>query len=303
MASLAPIVLFAYNRPDHVTQTLQALKKNSLADQSTLYIYCDGPKEGSSISEIDRIDQVRSIIRSDQWCKVIHIVERKKNIGLAQSIVTGVTEIINTHGKIIVLEDDIVTSPGFLSYMNEALNLYQSVSQVMHISGYMFPIETKDISYNTFFLKLGTCWGWATWADKWEKLNTDTKSSFKSVTSLSNSQIKKFDYKNNSLRLLRNTMLGHKDSWAIKWYATIFLNDGLGLHPKLSLVQNIGFDGSGTNYFNPFKKKSKTTEYLNPNRIALKNNFKIEKRLKSFFFYQRLASAPQFYLNKFKWRN
>ena len=138
---LAPIVLFVYNRPWHTEQTLNALMQNELADQSVLYIYADGPKENATEEQLKKIEEVRHVIRTKKWCKEVHIIESEKNKGLADSIINGVTEIVNKYGKVIVLEDDIVTSKGFLKYMNEALELYKEEDKVYHISGYMFPVK------------------------------------------------------------------------------------------------------------------------------------------------------------------
>ena len=147
---LAPIVLFVYDRPWHTNQMLDSLAANKLADQSVLYIYSDGPKENSTIEQLKRINDVRELIRERKWCKEVNIVESKKNKGLANSIVDGVTEIVNRYGKIIVLEDDLVLSKGFLKYMNDSLSFYQNNNEVMHISGYMEPVNSN--LPETFFL-------------------------------------------------------------------------------------------------------------------------------------------------------
>ena len=125
MTNLAPIIVFCYNRPEHLEQTLEALSRNELADQSTLYIYCDGPKEGASEEMHHQIADVRQVARKCQWSKEVHVVEREENVGLKANIVGAVTEIVNKYGRVITLEDDIVTSTGFLRYMNDALELYK----------------------------------------------------------------------------------------------------------------------------------------------------------------------------------
>ena len=150
-----------YNRPWHTKQTLEALMQNDLAEHSNLYIYCDGPKTNTSEGDSQKIKEVRQVIRKKQWCKEVHIVEQKKNMGLAESVITGVTEIVNKHGKIIVLEDDIVTAKGFLRYMNEALEMYKHEEKVFGVSGHTF-VESKQLP-TTYFLPIGTSWGWATW--------------------------------------------------------------------------------------------------------------------------------------------
>lgn len=139
MTNLAPIIVFCYDRPKHLEQTLDALSRNELANQSTLYIYCDGPKKGASDEMLQKIADVRQVARKRQWCKEVHVVEREHNVGLMNNIVGAVTEIVNAYGRVITMEDDIITSKGYLRFMNESLELYKDDKQVMHISGYMWP--------------------------------------------------------------------------------------------------------------------------------------------------------------------
>ena len=139
MNALAPIIVFCYNRPDHLEQTLESLSCNELADQSILYIYCDGPKSDASDEMRQKIADVRLVARKRQWCKEVHVVEREENVGLMNNIVGAVTEIVNQYGRVIVLEDDMLTSPGTLRYFNDALELYKDEDKVMHIVSYMFP--------------------------------------------------------------------------------------------------------------------------------------------------------------------
>ena len=160
----APIVLFVYNRPWHTKQTIDALKNNYLANESELYIYSDAPKHSQDISSVQ---EVRNYIKSINGFKNIKIIYRKRNYGLADSIIDGVTEIVNKYGKIIVLEDDIVTSPHFLQFINDALIYYEEVNEVWHISGWNYPIQPINL-HDTFLWRVMNCWGWATWANRWQ---------------------------------------------------------------------------------------------------------------------------------------
>jgi len=157
---LAPVALFVYNRTDHVQRTLKSLMVNELADRSDLYIFSDGPRENASEKQIQKIKEVRNLIREKKWCGKVEIIERKENLGLAVSIISGVTEVVNTYGKIIVLEDDLILSPGFLNYMNDGLSLYESDNRVFHIAGHIF--ETNHELPDTFFYNETSCWGWGT---------------------------------------------------------------------------------------------------------------------------------------------
>lgn len=237
---LAPVALFVYNRPWHTRQTIEALRKNEQAAHSTLYIFSDGPK---TASDEEKVQDVRNYIRRTDGFKSLSIIEREKNFGLADSIIAGVTEVLNAHGKIIVLEDDLISSPYFLSYMNHALGKYEDTEKVMHIAGYIFPIDPTGLK-ETFFYRVSSCWGWGTWKRAWRHFEYDI-----------NKLIPKFDSKlkrlfnidgeHNFWQQMKSQRKGKINSWAIRWYASVFLNNGLCLHPSISLINNIGLDGSG----------------------------------------------------------
>lgn len=238
---LAPIVLFVYNRLWHTKNTIEALQQNELANESVLFIYADGAKGQDSKD----ISDVRNYIRTITGFKSISIIEREKNWGLAANIVDGVTSIVNKYGKIIVLEDDIVTSWGFLKYMNEALEIYNNEQKVMHVSGYMFPIKTK--MPDTFFYNTASCWGWGTWARAWKYYNGDAKFLLKELynRNLHNNFDLNGAYK--FTNQLINNITQVQKTWAVKWYASFFLENGFALHPYPSLTNNIGHDGTGEN--------------------------------------------------------
>lgn len=245
--TLAPIVLFVYNRPWHTLQTLEALANNTLAKESVLYIYADGAREGADEEILKNIEKTRSIIEQRQWCKEVHIIESEKNKGLADSIIHGVTEIVNRYGKIIVLEDDIVTSTGFLQYMNDALDLYEKDEKVMHISSFV-PVTTGINKLpNIYFLRFMSCWGWGTWKKAWNSLIVDTEYLYKTLPTEKDFQAFNLEGAINQFSQIEDNLNKKMKTWAIKWYATIFLKKGLCLYPKYSLVRNIGLDGSGEN--------------------------------------------------------
>lgn len=240
--NLAPIVLFTYNRLDHTVKTIEALKKNSLASDSELFIYSDAPKNTESE---ESVAEVRSYLKTITGFKEITVREREKNYGLADSIVDGVTTIVNQYGKVIVLEDDIVTSPFFLEYMNDALELYKDEPKVMHVSGYFYPVNNSDLP-ETFFYNQTSCWGWGTWSRAWSHYNNDATTLLNEIKSTG--RLKEFDmdgdFKFSST--LRANIEGRQKTWAIKWHASVFLKNGLCLHPRSSFTYNTGNDGSGT---------------------------------------------------------
>ena len=187
--------------------------------------------------------EVREYIRTISGFRSVSIVERDKNWGLANSIIDGVTSVVNEHGRIIVLEDDLVTSPYFLSFMNNALETYQNDEKVMHISGYMFPIDHADMP-ETFFLRTASCWGWATWNRAWRHFEKNPK---KLLSKYSEQTINRFnmDGSYNFWAQVEQNERGLIDTWAVFWYASVFQKGGLCLHPKFSMVSNIGHDDTG----------------------------------------------------------
>ena len=238
--TLSPIVLFVYNRPWHTRQTIKALQNNELADQSDLFIYSDGPKEEQAKN---KVKEVRNYIHTVHGCKTVTIREREKNMGLASSIIDGVTAVVNEYERVIVLEDDLVTSPFFLRYMNDALNLYECEEKVISIHGYIYPLSEKLPS--TFFLRSADCWGWATWKRGWDLFEGDGQKLLNELEEKKLTRLFDFNGAYGYTQMLRDQIAGKNDSWAIRWYASAFLADKLTLYPGKSLVNNIGHDDSG----------------------------------------------------------
>jgi len=237
----APIALFAYNRLWHVQKTVEALQKNELAAQSELYIFSDGPR---SDTDMEKVQSVREYFKSVEGFKGVTVIEREKNLGLAGSIIVGVTEIVSRFGGIIVLEDDMVTSPYFLRFMNEALELYRNDERVISIHGYMFPVKAE--LPETFFLKDPGCWGWATWERGWRLFEQDGQKLLNELITKKLTESFDFDNSYEYTKMLRDQINEKNDSWAIRWYASAFLKDKFTLYPGKSLVSNIGMDSSGT---------------------------------------------------------
>ena len=244
LENLSPIVVFTYKRLKHTIKTIDALKENIYADKSTVYIFSDAPK---SDNDEGAVNEVREYIHSIEGFKEVIVIEREINYGLADNIVSGVTEIVNKHGKIIVLEDDMVTSKYFLKYMNDALDLYEDNKDVIEISGYMYPIDNKESLPQTWFLyRYADCWGWGTWKDRWDLYEKDTK---KLISSFSEEDIRFLNF-NDSVNLWDQVIkndCGALRTWAIFWHTTAYCNNKYTLVPSQSLVFNIGVDGSGEN--------------------------------------------------------
>jgi len=242
MNSPAPVLLFVYNRPSHTLKTLSALEKNKLADQTTVYIYSDAAKDERAIGAVE---EVRKIIKNPWNFRKIELVERDKNWGLAANVIDGVTKVVREHGQIIVLEDDLETSAFALDYFNKALDLYKDNEQVMQISGYGYPVQNLNALPETFFFRVANSWGWATWDRAWQHFNPDID---ELVADFSEEQIHQFSIegKENFWKQVKELRSGKINSWAIRWYASVFKKNGLVLYPRNSMTQNIGNDGSGT---------------------------------------------------------
>lgn len=238
--SLAPVILFVYNRPKHTKRTVEALQQNILAKESDLYIFADGAKNEE---HHDGLNEVRQYIHQITGFKSVTICESKKNNGLAASVIAGLDKVMSLHGKAIVLEDDIVTSKYFLSFLNNALDIYEKDENVATISGYVPPMgKVKE----NFFLEQGSSWGWASWKRVWDTFEPDAN---KLIQELRRRKLlSRFDCDDsfNYMAMLQAQAKGWIDSWAIRFYASVFLSNKLCYYPKSSLVSNIGFDNSGT---------------------------------------------------------
>jgi len=293
MIQLAPIILFVYKRPDHTRQTLEALAANELADQSTLYIYADGPKFGALPEDLERISAVRAIIRSQSWCKEVKIIEAEYNKGLADSIVSGVTDVVNRHGRVIVLEDDIVTRQGFLLYMNEALETYADDDHVMHVSGMIYGTPRCVGAEGTSFLRILQCHGWATWQRAWAHYCHDVDELFERLNAQGISK-REFDIDGGASfyhQLIANRD-GRLHTWAVRWYASWLTAGGFSLFPHRSLLTNIGHDETGVHTPAPFYN-GETVDYLKVTRIPVAENTELRQELDKIWRRGRRATRKK----------
>jgi len=238
---LAPVAAFVYNRPAHARRVFEALQRNSLATESDLIVFADGPGATDAVAAVR---EVREYIRTLKGFKSIRFVERDANAGLARSIIDGVTDVCAEFGRVIVLEDDLVTSPWFLKYMNDGLDLYAEDDRVASIHGYRYP--AKAVLPETFFLRGADCWGWATWDRAWRHFEPDGGVLLERLESQGLEH--EFDLGGafGFTQMLRDQIARRNDSWAVRWHASCFLDNRLTLYPGRSLVENIGNDASGT---------------------------------------------------------
>ena len=237
----APVALFVYNRPGHTRRTVEALQKNELAVESDLFVFCDGARDAAASAGVD---EVRDFVRTIAGFRSIAIVERDSNLGLANSIIGGVTRVCGEYDRVIVVEDDLQTAPYFLRFMNDALRTYENDTVVGSVHGYWYPVDRSVPE--TFFLRGASCWGWATWSRAWRLFESDGR---RLLSDLKRRRLtSQFDLEGAIAytQMLKDQIAGENDSWAIRWHAAMFLAGCLQLSPTLSLVRNIGFDGTGT---------------------------------------------------------
>jgi len=275
--NLAPIILFVYNRPWHLQQTLKALKQNTLAEKSELFIYSDGNKDNTDEA---KVLEVRRFIHDFRGFKSLKIIENDKNLGLAKSVIEGVSEVLSTNDKVIVLEDDIITAPSFLTFMNNALEYYQNNKNIFSISGYTYPINIPASYREEVFISYrSSSWGWATWKDRWEKTDWKVKD-FNIFVKDKNAQRLFNRAGEDYTPMLYSQMRNEIDSWAIRWAYSHFRNNGYCLFPTKPLCENIGTDSSGTHSANTGKfdvtlqnvgEQIKLTEELEINEEIVQN--------------------------------
>lgn len=290
-SNLAPIVLFVYNRLAHTRATVEALQKNNGAAESELYIYSDGAKTESGRASIE---EVRAYIRSIEGFKSIHIVEKENNQGLSESVITGITEVLQKHDNVIVLEDDLITAPDFLEYMNEALIFYKDDSSIYSISGYTFPSpHLKEIKGDVFLYPRPASWGWASWKNRWAK--ADWKMADFATFREDKPAVRSFIRGGEDMFImLLKQQKGFIQSWAIRWAYTHFIHQAYSLYPVKSKVRSIGTDNSGTNL--PSTKKYDTE--VHEGRLHLepqpKPDYSLIFKLKDFY-------APSFQRKLINW--
>lgn len=241
--SLAPVALFAYNRIRHTLETVRALQTNELARQTDLFMFSDGPK-----SETDEavISEIRNFLRKVDGFNTVTLIERERNLGLAQSVINGVTTIINQYGKVIAVEDDLLTANDFLAFMNQSLDWFETEIRVFSVSGFNFPTRAPHrYEYDAFCSYRSISWGWGTWKDRWEEADWEVKDFHEFLLNKNAQQT--FNRGGDDLTdMLISQMEGRTDSWSIRWDYTHYKHDAVAILPVESRVYNIGFDSSGT---------------------------------------------------------
>lgn len=289
-SSLAPIVLFTYKRLGTLKRTVEALQNNFLASESELFIFSDGYK-----NENDKMDvlRVREYLKTVGGFKNIRIIESNMNKGLANSIIEGVTFIFESYNSVIVLEDDLKSSKNFLTFMNDSIQLYEENNRVFSISGYSFDLSLK-ITEDCYFLNRGWSWGWATWKDRWEKIDWEIKDYPDFI--LNSKERKKFAEGGSDLNaMLNKQMNGKLDSWAVRWFYNQYKVKGITLFPVYSKIQNLGFGENATHTsgskarYNPLFDNIESKNFVFPKLIEIQPNILRKFQLKMGYFQRTLS--------------
>jgi GT2 family glycosyltransferase len=244
MTNLAPIALFVYARPDETIKTIESLKNNYLAAESELYIFSDGAK---GEKDFNKVSEVRKFINSiNSGFKKVDIIEREKNLGLANSVITGVSEILNNYNKIIVIEEDLISSKNFLNFVNDSLVKYENDERVFSVTGYTYNIQIpQNYIYDNYFTPRCESLGWGTWKDRWFKADWNMKD-FPSFLSDKKSIMKFSQIGSDLPGMLFKQQLGKVDSWAVRWCYTHFKDNAFCSYPIKSKIVHIGEGGFAT---------------------------------------------------------
>lgn len=241
-----PVIIFVYNRPIHTVKTIEALANNTLANETDIYIYSDAPKHVDNDHDVKKVREYIDSLESRNLFKSVNVIKAKVNKGLAKSVIDGVNAVFQKYEKIIVLEDDLVTTSNFLHYMNECLEFYSEKKDIWSISGYSYNLKIPNDYKETVYLSYrASSWGWGTWKNRWEKVDWDVKDY---DVFRKNKQMQKTLNKGgrDMTDMLHLQMQGKIDSWAIRWCYSQSKLEMKTVYPVNSKVRNIGIDGTGT---------------------------------------------------------
>ncbi|MHA4847421.1 glycosyltransferase family protein [Flavitalea antarctica] len=281
----APILLFTYNRLKHTRNTVEALKANTLAKQTDLLVFSDAAKIPEAVPAVL---SVRAYLHTITGFRKVIIIERETNYGLGRNIISGVSQILQTAQSAIVIEDDLVVSPYFLDFMNDGLRIYENEQQVISIHGYTYPVSRT--LPETFFIKGADCLGWATWQRSWKEFESDGQVLLDRL--IAEKKTDEFDFGGTFpfTQMLKDQIEGKNTSWAVRWYASAFLNDRYTLYPGKSLVYHAGGDGTGTNTgFNSLLDVELSKDRITVERKEVKQD---EQAYVEFKKFHKLTTSP-----------
>ncbi len=278
--SLAPLILFVYNRPWHTQQTVEALLRNPLAQQTELYVFADGAKQQDDPA---RVAEVRQYVKGIKGFRNVLISESKINLGLAKSVIAGVSSVLVRHENAIVMEDDLVCSTDFLDFMNQALKVYQFNPAIFSVSGYTYPIrEPQNYRSDVYLFPRASSWGWGTWTDRWQQADWNL-SDFSQFIRDKQAHTAFMRGGEDLLPMLLKQQLGKIDSWAIRWTYAHYKHNAGCLSPVKPKIHSIGADNSGTHLGNTKRYAVQLSEEPVRLEANIAVNEQVLKSLQSFF--------------------
>jgi hypothetical protein len=298
MNNLAPIAIFAYKRLDYLKILINSLKKNSLSKKSIVFIFSDGWKGDYDKQEVLN---VRKYITKISGFKKVFIILRPENFGLSKNIIDGINFVLKNNKKIIILEEDLELSKHFLTFINHGLKIYENEIKVASINAWFFPVKNKKNIPDTFFIRGADCWGWGTWKRAWIKFDSNGQKLFNKIKKNNLEKLFNFNNSFNYMRMLQNQINKKNQSWAIRWYASIFLNNMYTLHPKNPLVRNIGTKNGVNSQFDFLNlgQKFKKKKYLPVYFKKIEEDIIVRKQIEIFFKKNFIYRIKEYFKNIF----
>ncbi len=304
--SCAPIVLFCYQRPQLLEKSLGSLAANGLAPASTLYIYADGPPANTSkkTESPTRVDAVRRLIRQERWQQSfarVHLIEAESNLGLAPSVIRGVSTVLERYDRVIVLEDDVLLSPYFLEFMNQGLELYRDDERVGSVRAHVFDLpehsnaQNRAASFETpglFFARMSGDFAWGTWQRVWQQVRFDGRELLRELRRRKLFFCFDYDGCYPYSQMLRDQIAGRNSSWGVRFYASLFLRDMLTLYPGRALAAHIGYE-EGTHFSSGAQSPLDGSLYpgrIPVERIEAEESLAVREQMKQLFRQQGFAS-------------
>lgn len=275
----SPIVIFAYNRPRRFKELVNSLKQNIDYANHEIFVFIDGPKKEEDKTKIKEVKEIAQTLTNK-------IITSEKNRGLAASIITGVSEVVNKYGEVIVLEDDLILHPNFLNFMEEGLRVFREDKRIISICGFGLKIQKpRNYNHEIYLAKRSSSWGWATWKDRWNHIDWEVKD-FENLKSSSKLRSQFNEGGSDLYGMLKDYMEGKNNSWAIRFCYHQFKNRLYSVHPFQSLIKNKGYGEDASNCrqkysrfkTNPLGKNEK----IIVNGTQINPDKRIEKRLRNY---------------------
>lgn len=283
------ILCFGFDRPMHLERMLNSLEKNHESIDSDVYICIDGPADGT---DLEMHSKTVEVAKKNWNFKSTKLILREKNLDCRTNIINTITELFKTNDRLIILEDDLVLGPNFLSYMNAALHKYLNKKEMWCINGYSYP--QLNFKSGSSVSKYVSPWGWGTWSDRWEIFVNEDYDKKNFISSLSENDRKKFNVENlyDWEDIIVKNELGKISAWDAYWYQAVFMNKGLTLYPNKSHIRNEGFDGTGMHC-------SSTNDWITPINMSITKRYPNKIKLNKLYMFNTLIFYRYYVLKRY----